>query len=103
VVRLFRVVIATLLGAALVASCVVYEPVPVYTSRSSFERAWNAALGATQDAGVRIVTSDPGAGLIRGQKDGIDVTVSVVRQADGSTRVQFDAKGSWTSPLRTIL
>jgi hypothetical protein len=27
-------------------------------------------------------------------KDGIDVTVAVARQADGSVRVQFDAKGA---------
>ena len=32
-------------------------------------------------------------GLIRGTADGGDVLVTVARQADGSVRVQFDAKG----------
>jgi hypothetical protein len=60
----------------------------------TFDRAWNAALGGAQDAGVRVMTADPATGLIRGAKDGIDVTVVVARQADGSVRVQFDAKGA---------
>jgi len=42
----------------------------------------------------RAVTSaDPNTGLIRGTRGGIDVTVVVARQADGSVRVQFDSKG----------
>jgi hypothetical protein len=73
------------------AGCVVYEPAPI--PAASFERAWNAALGGAQDAGVRISSAEPATGLIRGAKDGIDVTVAVARQADGSVRVQFDAKG----------
>jgi hypothetical protein len=61
--------------------------------QSTFDRAWNAALGGVQDAGVQLTSSDRAIGLIRGTKDGIDVTVSVVRQADGSVRVQFESKG----------
>jgi len=60
---------------------------------STFERAWSAALGAVQDAGVQVTSSDPNAGEIRGIRDGIDVAVTVSRQPDGRTRVQFDAKG----------
>jgi len=85
------VLLALVLG---LGGCVVYEPVPGYgTVPANFDRAWNAALGAVQDTGARVASSDPGTGLIRGSKDGIDVTVSVTRQADGSVRVQFDAKG----------
>jgi hypothetical protein len=58
-----------------------------------YDRAWNAALSAVQDAGVQLKSADRAKGLILGSKDGIDVSVSVVRQADGTTRVQFDAKG----------
>ena len=76
----------------LLAGCVAYEPVPVPApAASSFDRAWNAALGGVQDAGVRIGSAEPATGLIRGTKDGIAVTVAVARQADGSVRVQFDA------------
>lgn len=77
------------------SGCVYYEPVPAYPSTvSNFDRAWSAALGAVQDAGIQVTSSDPASGLIRGSKDGIDATVSVVRQADRSVRVQFDARGA---------
>lgn len=89
--RILCVILALGLGG-----CVVYEPVPAsYPSvPSNFDRAWNAALGAVQDAGVQVTSSDPATGLIRGTKDGIDVTVSVARQADRSVRVQFDSRGA---------
>lgn len=69
------------------------KPVPYYVPQSTFDRAWNAAQGAVQDAGVQLSSVDRATGLMRGSKDGIDVTVSVVRQADGSVRVQFNSKG----------
>jgi hypothetical protein len=87
-------ILAAVTGVASLAGCVVYEPYPGYYARaSSFDRAWNAALGAVQDAGVQVASAEPAAGLIRGAKDGIDVIVTVARQADGSARVQFDTKG----------
>ena len=92
-----RLVLALATACALSTGCVVYEPVPVVSS-SSFDRAWNAAHGALQDAGVNVTSSDVSTGQIRGAKDGIPVTVSVVRQADGSTQVRFDAKGSERDP-----
>jgi hypothetical protein len=87
------------LAAALLAGCATDEPppppqpVPYYVPQSTFDRAWNAAVGGVQDAGVQLSSVDRAAGLIRGSRDGINVTVSVVRQADGSVRVQFDSKG----------
>jgi hypothetical protein len=84
---------ALVLGITLLGGCVVYEPLPAYYSTSTFDRAWSAALGAVEDAGVAVTAADSTAGLIRGTKDGIGVAVSVVRQADGRTRVQFDATG----------
>ena len=88
------IILAAILGSAPLAGCVVYEPVPAYyPGGTNFDRAWNAALGGVQDAGVKVTTSDSAAGLIRGWKDGIEVVVSVARQADGSVRVQFNALG----------
>ena len=86
------VLLAISLWCAPLAGCVVYE-VPTTPSPGVFDRAWSAALGGMQDAGVQVTSADPTTGLIRGTKDGIDATAIVARQADGSVRVQFDAKG----------
>src|SRR5687767_12578517 len=91
--RVAGLIIAAWLGATL-GGCVVYEPYPGYYAGSNYDRAWNAALGGAQDAGVQVSSADPASGLVRGAKDGIDVTVTVARQADGSVRVQFDSKGA---------
>jgi len=89
-----RVILVTILVGAPLAGCVVYEPVPAYyPGGSNYDRAWSAALGGVQDAGVQVTSAEPASGFIRGGKDGIDVVVTVARQADGSVRVQFDAKG----------
>jgi hypothetical protein len=93
--RALRFLLACGLGGTVLAGCVVYEPVPAYTVSvpANFDRAWSAALGGVQDAGVHVTSAEPATGLIRGTKDGIDVTVVVARQADMSVRVQFDARG----------
>jgi hypothetical protein len=90
--RALCIFLAICLGTAPLAGCVVYEP-GYYPGGSNFDRAWKAALGGAQDAGVQVTSAEPAGGLIRGNKDGIDVVVTVLRQADGSVRVQFDAKG----------
>jgi hypothetical protein len=88
------IILAAILSGVPLAGCVVYEPVPgYYPGGTNFDRAWSAALGALQDAGVQVISAEPNAGLIRGLKNGIDVVTTVARQADGSVRVQFDAKG----------
>jgi hypothetical protein len=73
---------AAALGAAALAGCVPY---PVYTAPppSKYDRVWDAAYGAAQDAGVRITTADRGGGLIQGTRDGVDVTIRVRGQPDG--------------------
>jgi hypothetical protein len=80
---------------ALLTGCVVYEPYPVqYPAQSNYDRAWSAAMGALQDTGVSVLSTDAATGVIRGSRDGSEVTVSVVRQADGSTRIQINARGA---------
>jgi hypothetical protein len=84
---------------AVATSCVVYEPHPAYyNSASTYDRAWSAALGALQDSGVTVTSTDASTGVIRGSKEGMDVSVSVVRQADGRTKVQFDSRNSQRDP-----
>ena len=73
------------------AGCVTYGPPPA--SPSTFERAYNAMLGAMSDQGVKITDSNPSAGLITGQRGGITVISTVSPQADGTTRVEFRTRG----------
>jgi hypothetical protein len=79
---------------ALLAGCVVYEPVPAPAPvPSTFERSWNAALAAAQDEGVRVSSEDRVNGVIRGYRDEQEVTINVRTQADGNVRVEMSARG----------
>jgi len=93
--------LAAAVACATITGCYYYGPGPgyyTYTYPATYDRAWSAALGALQDAGVQTTRVDQGAGVARGTVNGVDVTVSVDRQADGSTRVQFDARPSDRDP-----
>ena len=81
--------------------CVVYEPVPAYyppvpisapMPAQTFDRAWNAALGALEDTGVRVASANTATGVIRGTKDQTDLHVTVSRKADGTIQVEIEAK-----------
>lgn len=89
--RLIAVILFT--GSLALAGCVVYEPVPAPSPPSTFERSWNAALGAAQDEGVRITSEDRGSGVIQGVREQQEVTINVRSQADGSVRVEMSARG----------
>lgn len=88
-VRVVIVAIVSLLG---VSGCVYERPVYV-TGPSVFDRSWNAALGAAEDVGVSITSTDRSNGVIRGIKGASDVTMSIRTQADASVRVELNAKG----------
>jgi hypothetical protein len=95
--RLVCTVAALLAAAVLAAGCTVYQTAPgVYAAApvSSFDRSWSAALGAFQDQGVQIITEDRASGTIRGRRGGIDLTASVLTQADGTIRVAFNTSGT---------
>jgi hypothetical protein len=96
--KMMIVSIGLVIATALVGGCVVYEPVPVgYGRTASFDRSWNAAVGAMRDQGVTVTQEDRVAGVVRGTRGGINVTGSVQPQADGSVRVQFDTSGATSS------
>ena len=83
------------LGLALaLAGCVVYEPVPYHNPAASFDRSWNAAVGALQGEGVRITQQDRSTGIIEGTRGGLSVGARVLTQADGRVRVEFNTSGS---------
>ncbi len=94
----FRAILSAALAASALTACVYYEPPPgpgqFAASPSNFERAWYGSLAAAQDAGITLSSQDQASGVIRGTREGIAVTIQVWRQADGSVKVQFDAKGS---------
>ncbi len=83
-----------LLALASLGGCAYYPypPPPVYGA-STFDRAYDAALGALTDQGLRIVTQDRASGNIVGTRGTLAVTASVRPQADGTTRVEFNTKG----------
>jgi hypothetical protein len=85
------------LGVALLGGCVVYPaapyPAPVSYGPSTFDRAFDAALGALSDQGLRITSQDRASGHIVGARGTVTVTASVRPQADGTTRVEFKTSG----------
>ena len=72
--------------------CTTYETPPP-PPPSPFDRAWNAALGAAQDEGVRVTSADRVSGVIRGYRDQQEVTINLQTQADGNVRVELGARG----------
>jgi hypothetical protein len=88
---------AALVAAAIAAGCTVYQVAPgVYAPAppATFDRSWNAALGAFGDQGVQVTSEDRSSGTLRGRRGGIDVTANVRTQADGSVRVEFSTSGA---------
>lgn len=92
-------ILAAVAAAALLAGCVVapypYDSVPTtITTPPSFDRSWDAALGAAGDAGIQIARADRGSGRITGSKAGAAVTIDLRQQPDNSLQVTFSAPDS---------
>ena len=83
------------------SGCYVYDPYHPYPygypaanpSAATFDRSWNAMLGAFSDQGLAVVAQDRAAGTIDGRKAEIRVTAHVFTQADGTIRAEFNAGG----------
>lgn len=87
--------LGAVLAAAAIAGCTYYQTVPVAPSGpSSFDRSWDAALGAADDVGVAVSSADRTSGVIRGTTAADGVTIRVFTQADGRVRVEFNVKGT---------
>ena len=92
--------IAGLLTALLIGGCVAYPygyPAASAPGPSTFDRSWDAALGAAADAGVQVTSADRSSGQINGSKGGAAVAIALLMQADGSVKVSFDAPKSQES------
>jgi hypothetical protein len=91
-----RLALALVAAASLTAGCVV-APYPGYypsTAPASFDRSWDAALGAANDAGVQVTNADRATGRISGTKAGAAVTIDLRPQPDNSLQVSFSAPDS---------
>jgi len=91
-----RFIVALGFSAAL-AGCVVYDPYYPYghpSPTASFDRSWNAAIGALQGESVTITHQDRSTGTIGGKHGGLSVSARVLAQADGRVRVEFSTSGS---------
>lgn len=85
--------LAALAVAVAAAACVVYEPVAYPGAPASFDRLWNAALGAAQDVGLAVTSADRSSGHIEGRRNTSGIIITVTPQADGRVVVKFDATG----------
>ena len=92
--------IAVLAACTTIAGCYVAPyPYPVSTSQvvvsaPSFDKSWDAALGAASDVGIQITSADRSSGRITGTKAGAGVTIDVRPQADNTLQVIFNAPDS---------
>ena len=85
-------------ACTLVAGC-YYGPYPypayqTVVTAPSFDRSWEAALGAAADVGIQIRSADRGSGRITGTRAGAGVTIDVRPQADNTLQVIFSAPDS---------
>ena len=93
--RALRAATLGLLAAfAALPGCVYYPASYGYAVPASFDRSWDAAVGALADNGLAIVAQNRDAGTVTGRRGGIDVIANVRSQSDGSVRVEFTARGS---------
>lgn len=90
-VRLSALVLA---AAALLSGCYVYPypyGYPTGAVPASFDRSWDAALGAAAEAGIDVTSADRASGRILGSKAGAAVVIELRPQTDGSLMVSFAA------------
>ena len=82
-------------AAAVVAlpGCVYYPTSYGYVAPASFDRSWDAAVGALADNGLAITSQNRDAGVVSARRGGVDVIANVRSQPDGSVRVEFTARG----------
>ena len=77
-----------------ISGCAAPPPPPtVVAPPSTVDRAFAAIVGAMNDQNVRITNSDQASGVVTGVKGGITVTATVIRQDDGSARIDFKTRG----------
>ena len=90
-IRILLAVLAAVL-MAFQSGCTYYGAPAM--APASFDRSFDAAAGAMRDEGVAVSVQDRASGSIAGNFGNTMIRASVLRQADGSVRVQFDSSDS---------
>ena len=86
--------LASLFAVAALPGCYVYPSPYVTTVPASFDRSWDAVVGAMVDNGLGVVAEDRGAGRVAGRRGAIEIVGTVRPQGDGSVRVEFASSGA---------
>ena len=94
-----RLLALAIFASTLTVGCVVAPypyayPTTTVPTPPSFDRSWDAALGAAADVGVEITRADRANGRITGTKAGAPVSIDLQQQADNSLQVTFKATDS---------
>jgi len=90
-----RLLLSLAIAVLPLTGCVSSDTQPqTVTTLPSFDRSWDAALGAAADVGVQVQTADRAGGRILGNKAGVEVKIDLLRQADGTLKLAFSAPGS---------
>jgi len=76
-------------------SCVAYAPAPapVVYPVSSYQVAWESALKAAEDVGIRITHADQATGTIEGHADRTSVLIHVNRQPNERIGLEVSLRG----------
>ncbi len=92
-VRVFFILL--MFSSFLFQSCVVYRPVPVPAvyPGNSYEIAWENALRAAEDIGIRITSVDEAHGMFEGQAGRTAVTIRVIRLPHERIRLEVSLHG----------
>ncbi len=80
-------------SALILSACVAYAPPPP-PQPSTYDRAYNAMLGAMSDQGVRVTDAQQSTGVITGARGSITVISTVAPRPDGSVEVAFKTRGN---------
>jgi hypothetical protein len=82
-----------MVSALFLSACVAYAPPPP-PQPSTYDRAYNAMLGAMADQGVRVTDAQQTTGVITGARGNITVISNVAPRPDGSVEVSFKTRGN---------
>ena len=76
-------------------ACVAYVPVrsPLVYRVGSYQIAWENALKAAEEVGIRITRADQASGTIEGAAQRTDVTIRVKQQPDERIRLEVSLRG----------
>jgi len=85
------------------SGCYVYDPYYPYAystnaTAATFDRSWDAMLGAFADQGVSVVAQDRASGVIDGRRGDISVRAHIAPQNDGRVRAEFNVNGASRDP-----